>query len=130
MKRMVDDLFVFTRARLGDTLPVDLTSQDIGRICDDAADEVRASYPDAQIDVHIAGESAGKWDGARLGQLLVNLLVNAVQHGSGKISVSACGDGEQLTLAPADVKSQAHARGRSASPGRPACARQWHRNCT
>jgi len=98
MKQMIDDLLVFTRTRLGDTLPVDFTPQNIGRICNDAADEVRASYPDACIDVHLTGELAGKWDGARIGQLLVNLLVNAVQHGSGNISVDAIGHGEQLTL--------------------------------
>lgn len=37
MKQMIDDLLVFTRTRLGDTLPVG-TAQDIGRICNDAAD--------------------------------------------------------------------------------------------
>jgi signal transduction histidine kinase len=98
MQRMIDDLLVFTRIRLGDTLPVDFTPQDFGRICNDAADEVRASYPDACIDVRLTGELAGAWDGARIGQLLVNLLVNAVQHGSGNISVNALGQGGQLTL--------------------------------
>ena len=70
---------MFTRARPGDTLPVDFTPQDIGRICNDAADEVRASYPDACIDVCVTGELACRWDGGRIGQLLINLLVNAVQ---------------------------------------------------
>ncbi|WP_244144926.1 hypothetical protein [Paraburkholderia tuberum] len=60
MKRMIDDLLVFTHTRLGDALPVDFTSRDIGRICNDAADEVRASYPDARIDVRVTGETAGK----------------------------------------------------------------------
>jgi signal transduction histidine kinase len=98
MKRMIDDLFIFTRTRLGDTLPVDFTPQDIGRICNDAADEVRAAYPDAPIEVRVAGELAGTWDGARIGQLLVNLLVNGVQHGSGEICVNALGRDDQITV--------------------------------
>lgn len=98
MKRMIDDLLVFSRTRLGDTLPVDFAPQDIGRICNNAADEVRASYPDARIDVRLTGELAGEWDGARVGQLLVNLLVNAVQHGSGAIGMNAIGQGGQMTL--------------------------------
>lgn len=72
MKRVIDDLLVFTRTRLGDTLPVDFTAQDIGRICNDAADEVRASYPDAQIEVRLTGELAGTWDGVRIGQLVAS----------------------------------------------------------
>ena len=53
MRQMIDDLLTFTRTRLGDTLPVNLTSQDIGRICRDAADEVRASYPHARIELRL-----------------------------------------------------------------------------
>jgi signal transduction histidine kinase len=58
MKQMIDDLLAFTRTRLGDTLPVNLTSQDIGRICRDAADEVRASCPDARIELRLAATCA------------------------------------------------------------------------
>ncbi|MGF6265826.1 signal transduction histidine kinase [Paraburkholderia youngii] len=98
MKHMIDDLLVFTRTRLGDAMPVSFTPQDIGRICSDAADEVRASYPDARIDLHLAGELRGSWDGSRMGQLMVNLLANAVRYGSGPIVVEAgCHEG-QLTI--------------------------------
>jgi hypothetical protein len=48
---MIDDLLIFTRTRLGDALPVGFTPQDMGRICRDAADEVRASYPNAHIEL-------------------------------------------------------------------------------
>ncbi|GAB7522514.1 sensor histidine kinase [Paraburkholderia sp. 2C] len=98
MKRMVDDLLVFTRARLGDTLPVDFTPQDMGRMCNEAADEVRALYPDAKIEIRLDGELAGRWDGARISQLLVNLLTNGVQHGSGEIGLDVVGDDGQMTL--------------------------------
>lgn len=99
MKQMIDDLLIFTRDRLGDALPVSLTRQDLGRICSDAADEVRASYPDAVIDLHLTGELTGRWDGSRIGQLVVNLLVNAVRYGSGKVDVESAGDGEHVTIA-------------------------------
>jgi len=99
MKRMIDDLLVFTRTRLGNPLPVELTSQDIGRICSDAAEEVRAAYPDAQIDVRVAGELKGQWDGIRIAEIVVNLLVNAVQYGAGPICVQASGDDGHVTLA-------------------------------
>ncbi|MBC8642892.1 HAMP domain-containing histidine kinase [Caballeronia sp. EK] len=98
MRRMIDDLLVFTRTRLGDALPIDFKPQNMERICNDAADEVRASHPDASIEVRLTGNLAGNWDGARIDQLLVNLLVNAVQHGSGAISVNAFGDDRQVTL--------------------------------
>jgi signal transduction histidine kinase len=98
MKQMIDDLLIFTRTRLGDTLPVSFTPQDIGRICSDAVDEVRASYPNALIDLRLAGELRGRWDGSRIGQLIVNLLANAVRYGSGQIVVEAAGDDGQMTI--------------------------------
>ena len=99
VKSLIDDLFIFTRARLGDTLPAEFTQQDFGRICNSAAEEVRAARPDADIEVHAAGELTGLWDGARINQLIVNLLTNAVQHGCGPVRLEAVGDGQQIVLA-------------------------------
>ncbi|MEM5364837.1 sensor histidine kinase [Paraburkholderia azotifigens] len=102
MKQMIDDLLIFTRARLGDALPVGFTPQNMGRICRDAVDEVRASYPDALIDLRLEGDLRGRWDGGRMGQLLVNLLTNAVRYGSGKIVVEARAHDEQVTVVVAN----------------------------
>jgi signal transduction histidine kinase len=98
MKQMIDDLLVFTRTRLGDALPVSLTPQNMGRIVSAAVDEVRASYPDAHIDLSMAGDLRGKWDGSRLGQLVVNLLTNAVRYGTGSVVVQAGRVGGLMTL--------------------------------
>lgn len=98
MKQMIDDLLVFTRTRLGDALPVNFAPQDFGRICSDAADEVRASYPEAHIELRLTGELKGRWDGGRLGQLVVNLLANAARYGAGDIVVEAGGHDGRMTL--------------------------------
>ncbi|CAH2808544.1 MAG: Osmosensitive K+ channel histidine kinase KdpD (EC [uncultured Paraburkholderia sp.] len=102
MKQMIDDLLIFTRTRLGDALPVSFSMQDMGRICQDAVDEVRASYPDAGINLSLAGNMEGNCDPSRIGQLLVNLLTNAVRYGSGAIAVEAEGRDGQMTLTVAN----------------------------
>lgn len=94
----MDDLLIFTRIRLGDALTVSFASQDIGRICSDAVDEVRASYSAVLIDLCLAGELQGWWDGSRIGQLTVNLLANAVGYGSGQIALEASRYDEQVTI--------------------------------
>ncbi|CAB3729880.1 sensor histidine kinase [Paraburkholderia rhynchosiae] len=99
MKRLIDDLLDFTRTRLGDTLPIQVVSLDIGRLCSNTADEVRASYPQAQIELRLEGDLGGWWDGDRIGQLIANLLVNAVQHGSGAIELHASGSGDAVSVA-------------------------------
>jgi signal transduction histidine kinase len=98
MKRMVDDLLDFARTRLGDTLPLNVVPQDAGRLCSNACEEVSASYPQANINVCLDGNLAGDWDGDRLTQLLINLLVNAIQHGEGAIKLSAHGQGDSVTM--------------------------------
>jgi len=99
VQQMIDDLLVFTRTRLGDFLPTTFSPQDMGRLCSDAIDEVCASYPEAQIDLRLAGELRGTWDGSRIGQLLVNLLANAVRYGSGRVTLEAAGRDGQMTIA-------------------------------
>lgn len=98
MKRMIDDLLDYTRTRLGDALPVTLAQQDIGRLCLFAADEVGAAYPQARIDVSLHGNLDGCWDGDRISQLMGNLLVNAIQHGTGDIHVAVSGLDQEVAL--------------------------------
>ncbi|MEM5406262.1 sensor histidine kinase [Paraburkholderia unamae] len=98
MKEMIDDLLVFTRGRLGGMLPVSFSPQDMGRICSDAVDEVRASFPNAVIRPRFAGDLRGTWDGTRIGQLVVNLLVNGVRYGSGDVAVEAAGHDGHVTV--------------------------------
>ncbi|MDP9651424.1 ATP-binding protein [Paraburkholderia caledonica] len=98
MKRMIEDLLIFARTRFGKALPVSCTSQDLGRICSDAAEEVSATWPEADITVTLRGDLRGSWDGGRLGQLVTNLLVNAVRYGSGPVTLAVAGKDGGVTL--------------------------------
>lgn len=44
------------------------------------------------------GGLRGRWDGGRIGQLVVNLLTNAVRYGSGQIVVDARAHDGQMTV--------------------------------
>ncbi|MBI0328314.1 sensor histidine kinase [Burkholderia plantarii] len=99
IKRMIDDLLIFTRTRLGDAMPIDVSPQDMGRLCHDACDEIRLLFAETVIDVDCAGDLVGTWDGGRIGQLLFNLLSNAARYGTGEIGVEAHGGDGWVTLA-------------------------------
>ncbi|HDR8964594.1 TPA: sensor histidine kinase [Burkholderia vietnamiensis] len=99
MKQMVDDLLVFTRTRLGDTLPVNLAQHDISQIARDAVNEVEASYPNAHIDLRCADGLSATCDAGRICQLIVNLLTNAARYGSGRVAVEANCDADEITVA-------------------------------
>lgn len=60
---------------------------------------MRASYPDACIELRFGGELRGRSDGGRLSKLLVNLLTNAVRYGAGAVVVEAGADDGQMMLA-------------------------------
>ncbi|SDR54186.1 Histidine kinase-, DNA gyrase B-, and HSP90-like ATPase [Paraburkholderia fungorum] len=99
IKSLVDGLFVFTRTRLGDSLPVEATEQDLGRICAGAVEEIRAARPDAHIELHSTGDLGGMWDAGRMNQLVVNLLTNAIEYGCGSAIVRVSGDDGHIVLA-------------------------------
>jgi len=98
MRRMIDDLLDFARTRLGDTLPMNRTPQDGASLCRDACDEIRASYPQAEITMHLEDDLKGEYDGDRINQLLINLLVNAIQHGEGAIELTASGAADHVVI--------------------------------
>ena len=101
MTGLVADLLDLALTRPGDTLPVQRGEMDLAAMVRGVASEIQASYPDARIEIDLAGDLAGSWDAARLTQALTNLVGNAVQHGdaTAPISVSARGNEREVVIA-------------------------------
>lgn len=99
MHQMVMDLLDFTRARLGN-MPVTLRPFDLAQTVRAVVDEFSTSHPNRAVRVHVTGDLRGKWDDARIGQAVSNLLGNAMHHGEkdAPIDVSARGDDAEVLI--------------------------------
>lgn len=91
MQAMIRDLLDFASTRLGDQLPMARVPMNMGDACRAAIDEIGAFHPDRTLVLDSTGDLAGSWDAQRIGQMLSNLISNAVKHGAtdGPIRVSA-----------------------------------------
>jgi len=100
MNQMVADLLDFTRASLGDGIPVVRAETDVGAMARGVVAEVGILYPKSALQLTLEGQLTGAWDEARLAQALTNLVVNAIQHGDRAvpIRVAACAAGEDVTI--------------------------------
>lgn len=79
---LVDDVVDFTRGRMGGGIAVTLRPDpDWAEGLRQVVAELQAVYPDREIGVEIGAGGTLVCDGARLGQLLSNLLKNALVHG-------------------------------------------------
>jgi signal transduction histidine kinase len=67
--RLVSDLAVLVHSRVGSPLPLTKTKADLGRICEQALEEVRASHGDVVFEVRKGGDLSGNWDGERLARV-------------------------------------------------------------
>jgi signal transduction histidine kinase len=82
MSRLILQLLDFSRARLGGGLPVDPTEASLNRICEQVIDELRTAYPGHPIQFDGSGpELVGQWDVDRIGEVMSNLVGNAIQYG-------------------------------------------------
>ena len=83
MARMITQLLDFTRARLGNGIPLSPTTFDVMTACASVVEELETGRPDVTITVEHLGDTAGTWDRDRLGQVFSNIVANAVDHGVG-----------------------------------------------
>ena len=117
MARLIDDVLDFARSRLGDGLPVTLRDEpDLQGALDHVVSEMRTAQGDRDrhIDTDIVITRPVRCDPVRIGQLLSNLLSNALTHGrpGGAVRVYARADsGFELSVSneggPIDSETRA-----------------------
>jgi signal transduction histidine kinase len=97
---IINHLLDLTRARLGSGLQVIRKDMDMAFVSRQLVDEMRAMHPGRKFKLEISGETEGKWDKARIGQVFSNLLGNAVQYGFKDlpIGVTIKGDPEAVSV--------------------------------
>ncbi len=82
IRRIVDLLLDFTRARIGGGIPLSRIPGDLNEMCRRVADELQAARPGRELQCDLWPEALqGEWDLDRLSQVLANLLDNAFKHG-------------------------------------------------
>ncbi|MFJ7315540.1 ATP-binding protein [Pseudomonas sp. NPDC098747] len=86
--QIVSDLLDLTRCQMGPGIPVKRESLDLLPLCERIVDELRAFYPDAKILFQTKTTCNGEFDGARMEQVVSNLVSNAVQHGDNQQPVT------------------------------------------
>ena len=82
--RLVDDLAVLVRHRASQQIPLTKAKVDLGVVCEEALEEVKASHAHFVFELQRLGDLTGNWDRERLAQVVSNLAVNAMVHTSAK----------------------------------------------
>ncbi len=87
--RLITDLIDVTECRVQGAMPIRRRRTDARRVVEDAVEESRVAHPRCSIDLDIFGNEVvfGQWDPERLGEVLINLINNAVHHGDPKCAV-------------------------------------------
>jgi signal transduction histidine kinase len=81
MQKLLDDLIDYNRTELGLRIPVTPREVDLGQVCAEELEQIRATYPERAVDLDVTGDCRGSWDPDRMQQLLNNLVLNALHYG-------------------------------------------------
>jgi PAS domain S-box-containing protein len=98
MRGIIEDLLDYSRARQGQTIPVEKASVDLGELCRRVLAELRSIAGARELLLSVSGDPTLAADAGRLAQVISNLVGNAVQHGAGPIDVAVRAADEQVHL--------------------------------
>lgn len=107
MARLIEQLLDFARARLqGGGIPVLPVACDLGDLTRAALSELEPTAAE-RVAFELNGDTGVTWDRDRIGQVLSNVLGNAVQHGTEgtPIQIAVGGDATRVSVV---VRNQGH----------------------
>ena len=98
--QILNDLLDITRSAFGTDIPIMKAAMDIGPLGLQIAEEMRTISNGRAIDVNIVGDTSGEWDQTRMGQVLSNLIGNALQYSpeNSRILVTISGQANDLLV--------------------------------
>ena len=82
MQFLIEDLLDASQTAQGNQILIQKKSGDLGEICKLIIEEFRLTHPNRKIEFLTQETCDGEWDEGRLGQVLSNLLSNALSYGS------------------------------------------------
>jgi signal transduction histidine kinase len=98
MEQMIATLLDFTQLRFRGTPALSRETIDLEKLARMIVDELRAAQPTREITVAAAGDLRGRWDISRMGQVISNLVGNALTHGARESPVSVTLTSEKDTV--------------------------------
>jgi len=109
MSGLIDNILDFARGRLGGGIPLALDNAVlVGPILEQVAEELRTARPDRLIALDLEMPDPVRCDVLRIGQLVSNLLGNALTHGAPDSTVKLMGrtNGDRLEIAVSNSGDQ------------------------
>ncbi|MDO9016026.1 MAG: HAMP domain-containing sensor histidine kinase [Deltaproteobacteria bacterium] len=106
MGRMIEQLMDFTRARLGNGIPLDRSALDLAQLAHGVVDEARAESPASVLRLTTDGDALSACDRERVIQVLSNLVGNALQHGDPSGAIEVAVDGADAAYVVVTVQNQ------------------------
>lgn len=105
MRRMIRQMLDLALVRAAGGIPISAVRVHLGQICSNIVCELETATS-ALIQIHLDGDLYGSWDPDRLGQVLSNLLSNAIQHGQPKSEIVIHVDGTRRSTVILSVRNE------------------------
>jgi signal transduction histidine kinase len=109
---LIEQVVDFTRAQVQGVMPVQRKRGNLADQLDKVLQETQVRHPDRKLLQEGSGNFEGDWDEGRMGQLLSNLLGNAISYGARSEPITL-----KMWAGTEDVSFSVHNRGTPIPPG-------------
>lgn len=87
MTGIINQLLDVVRTQSGSVVSIERQPLDLDNLVRNVVEEMKLAYPAAKLEPKLAPVS-GDWDPDRLGQVVMNLIGNAIQHGMKQVPIA------------------------------------------